>query len=132
MRSLPIASLVSSLVLLFLPACAGKQYAHFFPRTRPLFAGLDEACVCARAKPLLEKAKVDFQLARHGKEPRYAKYVSTIPYTQSRVYDGKGYRITMVKKDIIPAHYEGPQIVLDASITGGEPFTYDEVDVTGE
>lgn len=129
MRSLPIVSLFFSIVLLCLPGCAGTQNAHFFPRMHPLFAGLDESKVCGCAKPMLAKAKADFQIARHGKEPRYAKYVSTIPYTHSRVYEAKGYRLTMVKKDIVCCHYEGPQIVLDACITGGKPFAYDEVNV---
>ena len=132
MRGLPFAFLILSIVFLSLPGCAGRQNACFFPRVHPLFAGLDESKVCGCARPMLAKAKEDFQLARHGKEPCHAKYVSTIPYTRSRVYEGKGYRITMVNKDIVPAHYEGPQIVLDAGITGGKPFTYDEVDVTGD
>ena len=132
MRSLPFASLILAVMLLCLPGCAGTQNAHFFPRLHPLFSGLDESKVHGSAKTMLAKAKADFQLARHGKEPRYAKYVSTIPYTHSRVYEAKGYRLTMVNKDITPCHFEGPQIVLDEGITGGKPFAYDEVDVTGD
>ena len=128
MRSLPIAALALSILLVVLPGCAGTQNANFFPRTRPLFAGLDETKVCACARPSLAKAKADFQLARHGKEPRFAKYISTIPYTHSRVFEGKGYRITMVDKDLVGPRLVGPGIVLDASITGGKPFAYDEVE----
>ena len=132
MRILPFASFMLAFVLLCFPGCAGEQRANFFPRLHPLFAGLDETKVRASAKPLLAKAKEDFQLARHGKAPRHAKYTGTIPCTRSRVYEGKGYRITMVKKDLVLSHSEGPQIVLDASITGGKPFSYDEIDVTGD
>ena len=132
MRSLPFVSLILAIILLSLPGCAGSQNAHFFPRLHPLFAGLDESRICGCAKTMLAKAKADFQLARHGKDPRYAKYVSIIPYTHSRVYEGKGYRLTMVSKDLLPSQYEGPQIVLDAGITGGKPFTYDEVNVMGD
>src|SRR5690242_11813577 len=100
MRSLPIATLILAAIFLGLPGCAGTRNPHFFPRLHPLFAGLDESKIRGNARAMLARAKEDFQLARHGKEPRYAKYVSTIPYTHSRVYEGKGYRLTMVKKDL--------------------------------
>ena len=125
-------STLLSIALLALSACAGPNSASFFPRMHPLFAGLDETKVCGCAKESLAKAKADFLLARRGKEPVHAKYVSTIPYTHSRVFEGKGYCITMVKKDIVDSFYEGPKIVLNSSITGGKPFTYDEVEVTGD
>jgi hypothetical protein len=121
-----------AIALLVFPACAGQISASFFPRMHPLFAGLDETKVRPGAKTLLAEAKADFQLARHGKAPQYAKYSGTIPYTHSRVFEGRGYRITLVKKDIVDSFYEGPKIVLDASITGGGPFAYDEVEVTGD
>jgi hypothetical protein len=113
-------SALLSLALLALPACAGSNSAGFFPRMHPLFAGLDETKVCGCAKASL------------AQEPVHAKYVSTIPYTHSRVFEGKGYCITLVKKDLVDSFYEGPKIVLNASITGGKPFTYDEVEVTGD
>ncbi|MEO6787332.1 MAG: hypothetical protein ABI318_14460 [Chthoniobacteraceae bacterium] len=132
MRSLPFVALIISIVLSVLPGCAGTRNPHFFPRMHPLFAGLDESKVCGCAKAVLAKAKTDFQLARHGEEPRYAKYVSTIPYTHSRVYEGKGYCLTMVNKDLVSVRYEGPRIVLDACITGDKPFAYDEVNAIGD
>lgn len=132
MRSVFFFSLIFSVAFLCLPGCSGATNPHFFPRMHPLFAGLDESKVCDCAKAILTKAKADFQLARHGEEPRYAKYVSTIPYTHSRVYEGKGYRLTMVNKDLVSVRYEGPRIVLDACITGGKPFAYDEVNAIGD
>src|SRR6266446_5026733 len=124
MRKLPLVFLA----LLSLSGCAGSQNPHYFPRLHPLFAGFDETRIRPSAKAALAEAKADFQLARHGKAPQYAKYVSTIPYTHSRIYQGKGCRVTLVNKDLVVSHYVGPQIVLDASITGGEPFTYDEIE----
>lgn len=132
MSSLPFASLILAATLLCLPGCAGTQNPHFFPRMHPLFAGLDQTKVGGGAKAMLANAKADFELARHGQEPRHAKYVRTIPYTHSRVFEARGYRLTMVKKDLLPSHYEGPQIILNSNITGGKPFSYDEVDVSGD
>lgn len=132
MRKLPVAFLIIAFGIQTLPGCAGTQNPNFFPRVRPLFAGLDESKVPADAKPLLANAKTDFQLARRGKAPCHAKYVTTIPYTHSRVFEGKGYCITLVKKNLVDSFYEGPQIVLNSCITGGKPFTYDEVEVTGD
>jgi len=128
MRKLPLVSLVLLLAFLILPGCAITENPHFFPRLRPLFAGLDETKIRPGAKAALAEAKADFQLARHGKAPQYAKYVSTIPYTHSRIYQGKGYRLTLVHKDLVGCCFVGPSIVLDASITGGKPFAYDEVE----
>jgi hypothetical protein len=116
------------LTFLAFSACALPTNPHWFPRARPLFAGLDEGKVRPSARAALAEAKVDFQLARHDKALRYAKYVSTIPYTNSRVYQGKGYRLTIVHKDLGVSHSDGPDILLDASITGGKPFSYDEID----
>jgi len=120
------------IALFALPACAGPISASFFPRLHPLFAGFDETKVPPSGKTSLAQAKADFQLARHGKAPLYATYAETIPYTHSRVFKGKGYCITLVKKDLVDSFYEGPKIVLDASITGGQPCGYDEVEITGD
>ena len=128
MRNLPLASAVLSIALLVLPGCATTKNPHFFPRLHPLFAGLDETKIRPGARAALAEAKVDFQLARHSKAPQYAKYVSTIPYTHSRIYQGKGYCITMVHKDAAGCRSDGPEIVLDASMTNGKPFSYDEID----
>lgn len=125
-------SALLSIAMLALPACAGSNSAGFFPRMHPLFAGLDETKVSGCAKASLAQAKEDFLRARHGREPVHAKYVSTIPYTHSRVFEGKGYCITLVKKDLVDSFYEGPKIVLESSITGGKPYAYDEVEVTGD
>ena len=94
----------------------------------PLFAGLDEAKVPQSAKTALAQAKADFQLARHGKAPRYAHYVSGVPYTRSKVYEGNHYRLTLVDKELVRPQEHGPAIELDGKITGGAPFQYDEID----
>src|SRR4051812_13392062 len=108
---MPKSSSLLALALLaanLLSSCANP---HFFPRTRPLFAGLDEANVPPTAKNSLAKAKVDFQLAKHGKAPHYAKLAHTIPHTRSQVFEGSGYRLTMVHKDTQYPHRQGPEIV---------------------
>jgi hypothetical protein len=116
------------IALAAVPACANASNPHFFPRMHPLFAGFDETKVRPGAKAALAEAKADFLSARRGKAPQFAQYVSTIPYTHSRVYQGKGYQITLVSKDLVYAHFAGPQIVLEAGITGGQPFAYDEIE----
>jgi hypothetical protein len=98
----------------------------FFPKVRAPFASLDETTVPSKAKPALEEAKADFILARQGKPPAFARYVSTAPFSQSKNYQGKGYTLTLVNDD--RRHRRGPAIVLDSSITGGEPHVHDEVD----
>ena len=112
-----------------LPSCANE---HFFPRLRPLFAGLDESRVPATARTALAQAKVDFQLARHGQTPRYAHSAGTLPFTHSEVFQGNGYVVTLVKKDMVHIQLAGPEIVLDSSITQDKPYHYDEIDRLGE
>jgi hypothetical protein len=131
MRRIPFGSILLAISLAVLTGCAGGD-PHFLPRTRPLFAGLDKQKLGNSAKAMLGEAKADFQLARNGQEPRHAKYASTIPGTHSRVFEGRGYRLTLVNKDLIVNHYVGPQIVLHAAITGGKPFAYDEVNCLGD
>lgn len=108
-----------------LTCCAGE---HFFPRVKPLFVGLNEGSVPAKSRTALAKAKVDFQLARHASAPQYAHYVGTTPYTNSKVYEGDGYRVTLVHKDMVAYQDVGPDIVIDASVTGGNSYKYNEVD----
>lgn len=76
----------------------------------------------------LYHAKVDFQLARSGKTPFYAQYVRKLPNSMSKVYQGKGYEITVVDDTSFDGHSTGPKIVISSEITGGEPFKYSEVD----
>jgi hypothetical protein len=128
MRYHSVTSLVCSFAILTLAGCACPQYSNFFPRLRPLFPGFDETKVRPDAKPALDEAKVDFQLARQGKAPRYARYEGTRPHNESKIYQGQGYRITVVNNWAFHSHSEGVEIVMDASITGGKPFSYDEVD----
>ena len=132
MPRFPFAPILLALALPFLAGCAGGGNPHFFPRTHPLFAGFDEARLGGGAKAMLAEAKEDFALARHGGQPAHAKFASTIPGTHSRVYDGRGYRLTIVDRDDVVSHEIGPKIVLNAPITGGAPFSYDEVNVLGD
>jgi hypothetical protein len=112
--------------LLLLTGCADP---HFFPRLRPLFAGLDESKVPTSSRQALNEAKTDFRLAEHHKPPHYARYLKTDPGTDTKVYAGTGYRIAMVHVDrSYGGRLDGPRILLDRSITGGEPYSYDEVD----
>lgn len=114
--------------LLVLTACANE---HFFPRLRPLFPGVDEAAVSPKARPALAKAKVDFQLARQASPPQYAHYVGKAPYSNSKIYEGDGYRLTLVNKDFVHYQEVGPDIVLDPSLTGGRSYHYNEIDRAG-
>jgi hypothetical protein len=133
LRRIPFAFILPVLAIACaVPAgCAGGN-PHFMPRMHPLFGGLDEQKLGHGAKAMLAEAKADFLLVRHGKDPQYAKYASTIPYTHSRVFEGRGYQLTMVRKDEIARLYVGPKIVIKAAITGGQPFAYDEVDCLGD
>jgi hypothetical protein len=121
--------IVLSLIFAFAASgCASPLSAHFFPRLRPLFAGLDETKIRQEAKPSLAQAKADFQLARRGQEPRYARLVGNVPNSQSKVYQGRGYRLTKVRDHAFYGHADGAGIVIEPSITGGKPYRYDEVD----
>lgn len=112
-----------------LPACAND---HFFPRLRPLFAGLDESRVPASQRRALAEAKVDFQLARQGQPPRYARPAGVLPCSHSQVFRGDGYQVTLVDKDLAYLTLKGPEIVVEPSITQGRPYHYDEIDRLGE
>jgi hypothetical protein len=112
-----------------LPACANP---HFFPRLRPLFAGLDEGQVPAGSRTALAHAKTDFMLVKHGKAPRYAQYVKSVPRTNTKVYEGEGYRISAINENTSYPLRKGPEIVVFSSITGGDTYRYDEVDEVAE
>ncbi len=120
-------SVLASLTLSFLPlvSCASE---HWFPRAQPLFVGLNEASVPASARAALSRAKADFQRARHGETPLYAHFSGTATSSYSKVYEGDGYRITLVNKYMMVYSDIGADIVLDSSITGGQPLHYSEVD----
>jgi hypothetical protein len=105
---------------------------HFFPRLRPLFIDLNEAKVPAAAQNALAQAKSDFQRARHHEAPRYATYAGLSESPRGRVYRGHGYSVTVVHDETPFGWYEGPKIELDASLTGGAPYRYSEVDVIKE
>ena len=117
------------IALLLLSSVAGGASDHFFPRLKPLFAGLDESKVPAGSRTALAQAKVDFQLARHGKRPAYAHYTGTLPYSHSETFQGNGYILTMVNKNLVYSVSVGPEIVIDARITGGKTYRYDEIDL---
>jgi hypothetical protein len=121
MKTYILQLMVASLLLL--DGCANP---HFFPRFKPLFPGFLEDSLSMSARKALAKAKTDFELARHCHEPRYAKYVGMESTSQSRIYQGDGYRLTMV--DRTDPTETGPSIVLGPCITGGKPWLYDEVD----
>jgi len=110
-------------LLVLITGCANP---HFFPRLRPLFPGFAEEGLSSSARSALAEAKIDFQLARQGNAPRYAKYVGEESTSRSKIYQGRGYRLTRVMRTDPTA--EGPDIVLQSSITGGKPWHYDEVD----
>src|SRR4051794_31009769 len=65
--------------------------SHWFPRSKPLFAGLDESHLSLGARQKLEHAKVDFVRAKHGQAPVFARYLKTVRPGYNRVYTGDGY-----------------------------------------
>jgi hypothetical protein len=77
-------------------AASSQANPRFFPRPRPLFVGLDEAKVPARAKNALQEAKIDFQRARLAERPRFAVYTAESSEPRDKVYQGQGYQITEV------------------------------------
>ncbi|HEY2574232.1 MAG TPA: hypothetical protein VGH65_09190, partial [Verrucomicrobiaceae bacterium] len=115
--------------LLLFSAVAVCASDHFFPRLKPLFAGLDESKVSAGSRTALAQAKADFQLARHGKRPAYAHYTGTLPYSHSETFRGEGYILTMVNKNLVYGVSMGPEIVIDSRITGGKTYNYDEIEL---
>lgn len=126
----PLCSAVLGIALILcLPACAATKDPHFFPRLHPLFAGLDESKMRPAAKAALAEAKVDFLRVRRGQKPQYAQYTRTAPHDGSKIYEGWGYCLTVVHKQIGGSCSDGPAIVLTPKITGGKPYSYDEVDV---
>ncbi len=114
--------------LLALVPFVGCASPHLFPRTKPLFAGLDESRIPRSRQPALAQAKTDFALARSGREPRFAQYSGTSSSSASKIYKGNGYRLTLVREwNGYPRRF-GPAIEFDKSITGGAPFSYAELD----
>jgi hypothetical protein len=118
-----------SLVIFIVTATACGN-PHFFPRLQPLFPGLDESSIRANGRRALDEAKADFVLLKRGEAPRYATFVKTAPYSRSRVYDGKGYRLTFVCEQSVYPHRVGPEIVIFSGITGGREYRYREIDET--
>ncbi len=115
-----------SITVLTATGCANP---HFFPRLRPLFVDFDETKVPSSAQNALLQAKSDFQRARHYETPRYAVYCGSSSSPRGRVYQGHGYRVTMVHDETPTGWFDGPEIVLEPSITGGPAYRYTEVDL---
>lgn len=120
-----ITNLLLLAVSLVFTSCANP---HFFPRTKPLFPGLDEQKMSESQKASLAKAKTDFMLIKQGKAPAYAKLDQHSPHSQSRVYQGNGYVLTAVNHSCTTTTYVGPDITIGSSITGGKAYRYDEID----
>ena len=78
------------------------------------------------------QAKGDFQRARHDEAPRYAVYSGASCSPRGKVYQGRGYRVTLVHEETPNGWYDGPEIVLEPGLTGGLPYRYSEVDLLKE
>lgn len=118
-----------TLLALGLSSCASHSV---MPRTKALFAGLDESRLSSIALGKLAKAKRDFECVRACGKPCHASDVGLVSHSQSRRFAGDGYEITLVNTWSGFIHRQGPEIVIDPSITGGKPFRYDEIDVTDD
>jgi hypothetical protein len=114
-------------LLLLTSACANS---HFFPRLHPLFPGLDESRLSDSSRRALGEAKVDFWRLKHGMEPQYANLARTLPDGHSKVYNGRGYRLTLRSQRSFDPYRIGPEIVIFASLTGGCDYSYDELEET--
>jgi hypothetical protein len=105
----------------------GCSSPHFFPHSRPLFAGLEEETLSPQARIQVAKAKEDFQKLRHHQPPAHAtsegRAVTALGEVSS--YRGDGYRILVTDKS--SAGRGGPSIVIDPKVTGGAAYEYDEV-----
>lgn len=121
--------LLAALFALALASCASHAV---LPRTKALFAGLDESHLPAAAVVKLAKAKRDFQCVRACGKPCHASDAGRVPHSQSRRFTGDGYEITLVNASSGFNHREGVEIVIASSITGGKPFHYEEIDVTDD
>lgn len=117
--------LVSFASLCLLTSCASS---HLFPKSQPLFTGLDESKVPAKARPAVENAKEDFRLAQRGGEPRHAHQVTGVVCAQQKLYKGDGYLLTVRDNDLVRPQEHGVRVVLEARLTGGRPFCFDDID----
>lgn len=95
---------------------------------KPLLVGFDESTLSPSARHKLARAKTDFLYARSGKLPQLARETAKQPNSNSRVFRGDGYEITLVDDSVGFVHRTGPAIVLESGITGGEAFRYEEVE----
>lgn len=120
---------VSCLTALGSTSCSSP---HLFPRTRPLFVGLDESGMSPVAKHQLAKAKADFQSVRASEKPCHARDAGRLPHTKSERFLGEGYEITMVDSWAGFVHSRGPKICIQPCVTGGKAYHYDEIDVCGD
>lgn len=118
--------LLASLLVLTLTSCASHSV---LPRTKALFAGLDESRLSPAAATKLAKAKRDFECVRACGKPCHASDAGRVPHSQSRRFTGDGYEITLVKASSGFNHREGVEIVISPSVTGAKPFRYEEIDV---
>lgn len=118
--------LLAALFALALASCASHAV---LPRTKALFAGLDESRLPAAAVAKLAKAKQDFACVRACGKPCHASDGGRVPNSQSRRFTGDGYEITLVKASSGFNHREGVEITISPGITGGKPFRYEEIDV---
>lgn len=124
-RSQPVL-LLAAFFALALASCASHAV---LPRTKALFAGLDESRLPAAAVAKLAKAKRDFACVRACGKPCHASDAGRVPNSQSRRFTGDGYEITLVNASSGFNHREGVEITISPSITGGKPFRYEEIDV---
>lgn len=92
---------------------------------RPIFPGLDESKVPTKTKESLAQAKTDFQMGKRGNPPEYAKFSSEDPFTRSKTYQGEGYTLTLVND--LRRHREGSEILIESTVTGGEPYRHEAI-----
>lgn len=118
-----IMKLLALLMMVMLSAACSNS--PFFATFKPLLAGLDESGMTATARSALAEARFDFERARKDHPPHYARLISHDPKAGSKCYQGRGYKLTVFDASG-PRHLVGQRIEVDASITGGEVFRYDE------
>lgn len=114
------------MLFMILMLSQGCSSLYCFVTFRPLFVGLDESGLSAKARAALAEARYDFALARKDKPPQYARLVSDDPLLESKTYQGRGYQLTIFNGGGSAGDRVGQKILIEPVITGGAPYRYDE------
>ncbi len=117
-----------STFILSLTLLAGCASNHLFPKSQPLFTGLDETKVPSKCRVAVANAKEDFLRAQRREKPLHAREVTGVVCAQQKLYRGDGYLLTVRDNDLVRPQEHGVRVVLESRLTGGHSFCYDDID----